>query len=134
MNRLFQHYEGEVKQIQGIKLKGLKSLIYKDSKIENVILFWFKTEDKWLRIFIDGAYCGIDEYETDLSNDDIDDDVYFVNQDHWIIDLVIQNAKVTSEKLPLISLIINFTNGNKLILECDTNENCTLRIIEFSQI
>ena len=34
MNRLFQHYKGEIKEIEGLTLKTLKSLIDDDSKKE----------------------------------------------------------------------------------------------------
>ena len=51
MKRLFQHYEGEIKEIEGLILKGLRSLIDDESIKENVILFWMQTEKNWLRIF-----------------------------------------------------------------------------------
>lgn len=129
MNRLFQHYEGEIKVIEGLTLKGLKYLNDDESESKNVILFWLSTENKWLRIFIDGSYCGIDEYETDESDNDNDDEVTFVNEDKWVNNLTIESAKVESGILPLITLTIVFTNGTQLILNCDENENCALQNI-----
>ena len=126
MNRLFQHYEGEIKEIEGLTLKALNSLIDDDSEKENVILLWIETESNWLRIFIDGSYCGIDEYETNESENDLDDDVSFINQDNWIKGLTIKKAKVESGYLPLITLTIDFTNRIQLILKCDKNEDCSL--------
>ncbi|MGB1039400.1 MAG: hypothetical protein ACPGVD_00840 [Flavobacteriales bacterium] len=127
MNRLFQHYEGEIKVIEGLTLKRLKYLNDDESESKNVILFWLETENKWLRIFIDGTYCGIDEYETDESDYDNDDEVTFVNEDKWVKNLTIKSAKVESGILPLITLTIVFTNGTQLLLNCDENENCTLK-------
>ena len=126
MNRLFQHYKGEVKEIQGLTLKGLKYLVDVESEKNDVLLFWLETENKWLRIFIDGAYCGIDEYEKDESELDKDDDVKFINENNWVKGLTIKTAKVESEFLPIITMTIYFTNGTKLILNCDENEKCTL--------
>lgn len=126
MKRLFQHYEGEVKEIEGLSLKRLRLLIDDESEKENVILFWLQTKNSWLRIFIDGCYCGIDEYETNESENDLDDDVSFRIEDNWIKDLVIKKAKVESKNLPLITLTIDFTNETQLILNCDKDEDCTL--------
>ncbi|MFT4662992.1 MAG: hypothetical protein ACI9AT_000825 [Ulvibacter sp.] len=126
MNRLFQHYEGEIKEIEGLTLNGLNYLIDNDSHKENVFLLWIETENKWLRIFIDGSYCGIDVYETNESESDMDDDVSFRNQDEWVKGLIIKKAKVESGNLPLITLTIDFTNGTQLILDCDENEDCSL--------
>ena len=104
----------------------MNSLIDDDSEKENVILLWIETESNWLRIFIDGSYCGIDEYETNESENDLDDDVSFINQDNWIKGLTIKKAKVESGYLPLITLTIDFTNRIQLILKCDKNEDCSL--------
>ena len=45
MNRLFQHYEGEITSLEGLTLKGLSLLIDDDSEQENIILLWLQTED-----------------------------------------------------------------------------------------
>ena len=100
MNRLFQHYEGEISKIQGKKVKSLTSLIDDESKSENVILLWLEIENSWLRIFIDGTYCGVDEYESNESENDLDDGVSFQNYDEMIRDLEIKEAKVISGNLP----------------------------------
>lgn len=127
MNRLFQNYEGQIKVIEGLTLRGLKYLNDDESENENIILFWLETENKWLRIFIDGTYCGIDEYETNESDNDNNDEVTFVNEDNWVKDLTIESAKVESRFLPLITLTIDFTNGTQLLLNWGENENCTLK-------
>ena len=128
MNRLFQHYEGEISKIQGKKVKSLTSLIDDESKSENVILLWLEIENSWLRIFIDGTYCGVDEYESNESENDLDDGVSFQNYDEMIRDLEIKEAKVISGNLPLITLSIEFTDESLMILNCDEYENCKLKI------
>jgi len=67
MNRLFQDSEGQIPKIQGKKLEELKVLfdIEEGENKGDVILFWLKSSKSWLRIFIDGSYCGIDEYFVD---------------------------------------------------------------------
>lgn len=99
----------------------------RDNLSENVILFWLETENKYIRIYIDGTYCGIDEYETDESDDDVEDGITFINKDNWVRNLTIQSAKMESEFLPLITLTIDFTNGTQLIMNYKENENCTLK-------
>ncbi len=121
-NRLFQHYEGEVKEIEGLTLKGLRSLVDSESAIEDVIVLWIRTEHKWLRIFIDGCYCGIDEYETD----EIEHDLLEKNLDDWVDNLTIKKTYVKSEGMPLITLSIDFTNAEQLLFHCDENEKCSL--------
>jgi hypothetical protein len=126
MKRLFQHYIGEIKEIEGLTLKGLRLLIDDESKKENIILLWLQTESSWLRIFIDGSYCGVDEYDTNESDNDMDDDVSYKIKDDWVQNLKIKKAKVESLNLPLITLTIDFTNETQLILNCDENEDCSI--------
>ncbi len=126
MKRLFQHYEGEIKEIEGLTLQRLRLLINDESEKEDVILFWVQTDKNWLRIFIDGCYCGIDEYEADESDTDMDDGVSFRIQDDWVENLTIKKAWVVSGNLPLITLTIDLTDGTQLIYDCDKDEECSL--------
>lgn len=128
MNRIFQHYEGEVPELEGLQTQKLRILIDQEPVIENIILLWIETEKSWLRIFIDGTHCAIDEFEADESDDDLEEDTYLKLkiQDDWVQDLSIKTAKVSSNDLPLITLTIDFTNNTQLILSCDEDENCKL--------
>lgn len=47
----------------------------------DVIVLWCQEslEGKWLRIFIDGAYCGVDQYDSCGVEDDLDDSVHVVD-------------------------------------------------------
>ncbi len=132
MKRLFQHYQGEIKELNGIRLKGLKCLFDNTSKEDDVILFWLETETNWLRIFIDGCYCGIDEYKLDESKNDLDDDVSFVSFDDNVKDTIIVRSKVESLDLPLITMTLGLSNDTNLILDCDLEEKCAL-IIETNE-
>ena len=124
MNRLFQHYEGEIRKIEGLTLRGLELLINNESGKEDIILIWMQTGNKWLRIFIDGCYCGIDEYDQNKSKNDIDDGISLINKDSWVKGLVIKNANVESKDSLIITLIINFTNETQLILDLLNKKWC----------
>ncbi len=127
MNRLFQDCVGEVKGLNGLKVKKLRVLTDKIQE-SNVILIWLQTEKSWLRIFVDCPfYCGIDEYDEDKSEDDknFDDDI-LQNCDDWIQGLTIKNVRVECDVKYTITLTIEFTNTSSLVLKCDKNENCSL--------
>ncbi|MFT5777650.1 MAG: hypothetical protein ACI837_000598 [Crocinitomicaceae bacterium] len=129
MNRIFQDNNGTVESLNGRKLSSLKCLYNDDHESEDVILFWLQTDENWLRIFIDGVYCGIDEYDNDESQSDLeaDDDTRLVNHDSWIKDNCIDQIIVESTDLPIITLSILLSNKSSIILACDKNEICTLK-------
>ena len=124
MKRLFQNYKGEVKALNGLILKELCYLKHSD---DDIILLWLRTENSFLRIFIDGCYCGIDEYSEDNSKDDIDDDMILIDKTKWIKDLTIKSTFVKAKTLPLISMTIVFTNGSELVFSCNKEEKCSLK-------
>jgi len=126
VKRLFQHYSGEVNALAGLELKSLQLFVDSHNE-EDIILMWVETEMGWLRIFIDGAYCGIDIYETDRSIDDWDDGVTCISRNNLVCGKRIQKAIVTSAVLPEIQFSIYFEGGSFLHLKCDQNEICRLR-------
>lgn len=129
MNRLFQHYEGDIQGLIGKELKNLKSLYDRNSN--DVILIWLESDNSWFRIFIDGAYCGVDEYKNDESLDDAEeDDDLLIEHKKWVTGMTIKEAKVESWVLPEIKLTLELSNTTKLTLNCDKNEFCTLDINE----
>lgn len=131
--RIFQDYEGHVKEITGLKVCSLKVII--DRENNDIILIWIgvNNNSNWYRIFIDGCYCGIDYYKNDLSNEDLDDDVICVDC-NCINDEIIIRAKVESGNVIFgdssILLTIKFLSGKKLLLFCyDFNGVCKLEIV-----
>ena len=72
MNRLFQHYEGEIKDLMGKQLLNIKCLYDKDEN--DVILVWIQSDKSWFRISIDRTHCGVDEYTNDNSQNDAEED------------------------------------------------------------
>ncbi|MBU2713186.1 hypothetical protein [Zooshikella harenae] len=83
MDRIFQHNEGEVTELNGATFTTVKALI--DDKDNNVYLLWLfdKTSKYWYRIFIDGIYCGVDQYLQDGSMNDEDDDISWQDHSNW---------------------------------------------------
>lgn len=126
MERLFQHYEGQVKEIENLILKGLKALVDDNSDGENVILLWLESDKFWLRIFIDCAYCGIDSFSYDNSIEDLEEGYSYVTKTKWVENLIIQKALVKYEN-QLITLTVELTNGHEIIFSCDKNEHCQLK-------
>lgn len=131
IKRLFQHYEGIVKPLEGVVLNEIKYLYDNESEHEDIILVWLKTDsDTWIRIFIDGAYCGIDEYLYDESECDLDESVSIVDYSRWINGNSITNANVDSTELPEITLSINLSNKKRIVFACDQDENCSIQFLK----
>ena len=132
MDRIFQHYEGEVSDIKGAKLSRLKCLYDDEFEVNDVLLFWIQTDTSWLRIYIDGVYCGIDKYKTDESHEDEDEDdnLRLVNYDLWVKDKYIEKATVKSDNLPLITLTILLSDISSIVLDCNKDEICSLKNIK----
>ncbi len=130
MDRLFQDCEGEIKELANLKAEKLLVLVDRLSleSEENVMLLWLKTQKSWLRIFIDcGCYCGIDEFDEDLSQDDADeDDDILKTQDEWVRDKIIKKVFVKCDEKYLINLFILFIDGSIIVLKCDEDERCEL--------
>ena len=132
--RIFQDCDGKVVALNGLTLSGLKCLYVtkNDLLTDKVILLWLKIlhEDLWLRIFIDGIYCGIDKFFEDESKQDEDDWVTFVNYDSWVNNLTIKEAFVFSNKNfeeKFIRLEILLSNESKIELaSIGEDEKCSL--------
>lgn len=95
MDRIFQDYEGEIKELMGARFTVVKSLV--DDVDDNVYLLWLYDESSkyWYRIFIDGAYCGVDRYSQDNSIDDDDDDEIWQDHSKWFEGKVVLSATVS---------------------------------------
>jgi hypothetical protein len=134
--RLFQDCKGEIIKLRGLKLQGLKCLYSRETN--HVILFWLEVDNtSWIRVFIDGIYCGVDSYEEDFSQQDADsDDDFLINHDTRVNGLTIISAFVESEDIsepPFITLKINLTQNRQLILDYREGGN-NITLIQFNQI
>lgn len=130
MKRVFQHYTGEVECLKGLKILGLSCLYHRRSGNRDAILFWMEAGDKkWYRIFIDGTYCGVDEYSFNNSGSDLDENLELRNHDSFVKGLRIKSAHVKSAFLPVIKLTISFDNESVLIFDCNSEEKCSLQFI-----
>ncbi|GAB1269775.1 hypothetical protein NBRC116493_30280 [Aurantivibrio infirmus] len=131
MERVFQHYEGEIEELIGVQISNFKYLTNLDDS--DIVLLWFlDAESKsWYRLFVDGAYCGLDKYETDNSGEDIDDGVVLVDDSHWFKDKIIKQASVAHTKEPdrYIVLKLNF-GASFLELVCASEDGeCSLKYV-----
>ena len=77
------------------------------------------------RIFIDGIYCGVDQYEIDNSDDDSDDDVYWKDISKYVSNKEIKNSEVifTGVNDGFIILTLDF-GLHKFELKCVYEEGC----------
>ncbi len=94
MNRLFQHYKGVVKELSGKSISSFLSI--EDAINGDVYILWLENETSglWYRIFIDGWYCGVDEYPESNIENDFDDDVNVVNHFSKLKSKIIESAIV----------------------------------------
>lgn len=95
MDRVFQHYEGAVDTLTGASFSVFRSL--EDKTGSDVFLLWlFDSQGEiWYRVFIDGWYCGIDRYDADESDSDLDDGVILVDHSSWFRNAVVVRADVS---------------------------------------
>jgi hypothetical protein len=124
MKRLFQHNEGELLELKNIELFDLKSVV--DTFDDNVILLWLKTSIGWLRIFIDGYYCGIDQFEKDNSKEDQDPEYKFDNLKSWVINKTCKSVIISNSDTSKIQLTITLNDSSKIQLICSKEEYCVL--------
>lgn len=94
MERIFQDDEGTVDGLAGAVIGEAWAVA--DVADGNVILLWLEdsTSGAWLRIFIDGTYCGIDRYPGLEIEDDLDDGYIAVDYSSWFAALQLERAEV----------------------------------------
>lgn len=111
MDRLFQNYEGVIEALEGITLSTVISIVEEAS--QDVVLLWLNTKDEfsWYRIFIDGAYCGIDRYETDESNVDLDEGYIIKDHSNWFSGKSISSASVELVSKPGKHIVLSLRLG-----------------------
>lgn len=135
LERIFQHYEGSIEELSGLKISSFKTLI--DHRNDDaIVLMWIGTDDeaKWYRIFIDGSYCGVDYYKEDNSDEDIDDDLCFVDYECMNGEIIVSTHVELGNRnygLSSILLTIDFESSNRLHLYChDADGVCKLILYE----
>ena len=98
MERIFQHYEGPIEVLLGSRFSAVKAVV--NSLDNSVVLLWLHDENKkaWYRLFIDGIYCGIDQFAVDKSFDDTDDDIIISDYSDWFRGKKILSAKIFSDR------------------------------------
>ncbi|MCK5165087.1 MAG: hypothetical protein KAQ72_15275 [Desulfobacula sp.] len=132
MKRKFQHNEGEIGLFLNLTFSTVKALINADDK--SIIVLWLKDRDasRWFRLFCDGVYCGIDQYSSDRSFDDMDDAILIVDHSAWFQHKKIIAAFVNSDnnKSPCIKISLKFDQSLcQLIYQCQS-EQCDLVFID----
>lgn len=134
MKRVFQHYKGEIEDLKGLRIQGLLCLYHNEGSNEGVILIWLESiENKWFRIFIDNSYCGVDKYDTNHSESDLDDGIAFKNYDSRVNGLTIESAIVITDHHQNIELGFRLHNGSRFTLEGDKEGQCKLRFFNSSE-
>lgn len=119
MQRVFQHYEGEITELRGLRFSQVKAFVATEDN--DIVLLWCKVESNniWYRIFIDGVYCGVDKYFEDESINDLDECIYIDDHSQEFQAQKVLTADVInrSDKCGTIDLIITFEEGT-LQLQC----------------
>ncbi|MCK5695457.1 MAG: hypothetical protein KAH62_02450 [Desulfobacula sp.] len=132
MKRKFQDNKGEIGLFRNLTFSTVKALINVDDK--SVIVMWLKDKDssRWFRLFCDGIYCGIDQYSSDRSFDDMDDDILMVDHSAWFQHKKITAAFVNSDNndSSCIKVSLKFNQSQcQLIYQCQS-EQCDLVFID----
>ena len=136
MDRLFQHYKGEIKELIGVEFSCVKALCDREESDLDVVLIWMQNKalDCWYRVFIDGVYCGVDCYEIDQSSDDIDDEVIVIDHSPWFSNKKISQAEVEIEPIKessYILLTLVFSDHSEMQLNClSEGGDCQLTLRE----
>lgn len=132
IDRIFQDYTGTVSDWEGAQFSCVKSI--NDTIDNDVILLWMYDQwaQCWYRVFIDGAYCGIDRYQHDESANDLDESVACVDHSVWFRGKVLQNADVipTDKADEYILLSMQFEETTCLLVCKSSDGDCELRFID----
>lgn len=127
-NTVFQHYEGSIDQLKGKSISSFYSL--EDKNTGNVYLLWLETgpDNKWYRIFIDGWYCGVDEYGECMLQEDREDDVVVLDLTQKYKKSSIINASVQEQGEPDSHIVLSiYFENSKVELICKAGDGyCVL--------
>jgi hypothetical protein len=130
MRRIFQHYTGDVPELEGLKIGHAKTLVNEDD--QSIIVLWLsnRSGNIWYRIFIDGSYCGIDEYKADASYQDLDEGVKIENISSWFEDDRVLSVIMRDQKeINRLCLIIQFENQLCRLIYDSVSHHCSFERI-----
>ncbi|MCM8856658.1 MAG: hypothetical protein LC541_20085 [Candidatus Thiodiazotropha sp.] len=134
MERIFQHYEGSIEALKDVTFSEAKAFINKADN--DVILIWLKNDkDKsWYRVFIDGAYCGVDLYQKESYEEDLDDHVKIIDYSSWFNKKKTLSVFVTLESNNGSHIVLTFKFSNSICqLICkSTDGDCILNYKELN--
>ena len=107
-----------------VTFKSVKAVI--NSEDGSIIVLWAGSFEKndWFRIFIDGYYCGVDRFDADQCNDDMDDFTSVKDLSLSFIDRVIVSACVEADKKKPndLTLVFRLKNGfHRLYFDPETH-------------
>ena len=133
MNRIFQHYEGEIEALSGSHFSTVKAVV---NFLDNsVVVLWLhdKRKEFWCRLFIDGIYCGIDQFSEDKSLEDMDDDIIIIDHSTWFQAKILLKAKVFSGNggLPDMVASLEFAKSECQLIYRAKHDKCELTFTEY---
>jgi len=134
MERVFQHYKGEIEAFSQFHFSTAKAVV--NSFDNSVVVLWLyeKHNRFWYRIFIDGIYCGIDQFSDDKSLEDIDDEIIIIDHSAWFQDKKLLEAKVCSGSgvLPDMVVSLKFAKSECQLIYQPKYHKCRLEFIEIN--
>lgn len=127
MDRIFQNESGEIHELVGSRFTKVVSL--DDMDTGNVVVVWLKESisEVWYRIFIDGHYCGIDQYKIDCIINDMDDHIKATDISDEFSNDTVTMATVTNniQCEGSIQLELRFKESSFTLVCKDENGFCT---------
>ena len=132
MKRIFQHYEGDIEALSESHFSTVKAVV--NSFDNSVVVLWLHDKHKgfWYRLFIDGVYCGIDQFSADRYLEDIDDDIIIIDHSAWFQDKKLLEAKVFSGSGVLSDMVVSlkFAKSECQLIYQSKYNTCELKFIE----
>ena len=134
MKRIFQHYEGDIEALSESHISTVKAVV--NSLDNSVVVLWLHDKHKgfWYRLFIDGVYCGIDQFPDDRSLEDIDDDIIIIDHSAWFQDKKLLEAEVFSGSGVSSDMVVSlkFAKSECQLTYQSKYDKCRLEFIEFN--
>ncbi len=134
MKRIFQHYEGDIEALSESHFSTVKAVV--NSLDNSVVVLWLhdKRKEFWYRLFIDGIYCGIDQFSEDKSLEDMDDDIIIIDHSSWFQVKILLKAKVFSGSGVSSDMVVSlkFAKSECQLIYRSKNSKCELKFIELN--
>lgn len=131
MKRIFQHYEGKIQTFSGSQFSTVKAVVHAPDN--SVMVLWLQEEQKrvWYRLFVDGIYCGIDQFSDDESLEDMDDDIIIVDHSAWFKGKTVLEAGVSSGKKGTSDIVVTlkFAESECRLVYRSEDNDCGLEFV-----